>query len=217
MSSISSFVYELSLGIVIFSIVTCLVRLSLLDWYEREEKAGDTLKISMIVGVLVAALFAALMSSVSDLVMVRIYQNLTLASFILSLIILYPFISWMRKKIYSHFYVAVYLAYDIVLWYIFPLFFYYIMGLNIVQTMMANYVTGAVLSTLLATAIMKEMRAKEVILGGLSAVTTAIAIADFSARIFSMITIGPTPISVIHIFLVVAFIVQYIYYKRVVE
>ena len=216
------FVYDFTLGFAVFSITFCVIYLSFLDWDEREDRVGSILKISLVAGVLIAMVFSAILVGLSDKVLVEIYRELILSTFILTLMMLYPFISWARKQVYSHFYVTVYISYDVLLWFIFPPFFYSVMGLKKIQVVIANYVTGAIMGTLLATAIMREVRAKEVIFGSLPTITTAITIADFSARAFSSVLpdipiLGILTINTVHLFLPIAVIIQYFYYKKVVE
>jgi len=204
-----------------FIINISLLYLSLLDWYKREERVSQSLKLGLIVGILAGFLFPLLMFGSHNQHIVYIYSQLAFASFILSLMVLYPFVSWIRKKIYSYFYVCVYLAYDILLWFLFPLFFYGVMKLDVNEVLIASYMAGAVLGTLLATAILKEIRTKEVILGGLPAITTAITIADYSSRALSNVLptifhIGSFSIGFVHVFLVISIFIQYIYYKRVI-
>jgi len=207
---------------VVFSINICLVYLSLLDWYEREERVSEILRFSVVLGVILALAVPTIIIILNSQDMAYIYKELTLATFVLSLLTLYPFISWVRKKMYSYFYVGAYIAYDAILWYVFPLFFYGVMNLARNQVLIADYVAGAVLGTLIATAIMREIRTKEVILGSIPAVTTAITVADFSSRALSsvlpgIVNLGVFTINTVHIFLWISLIIQYFYYKRVVE
>ncbi len=205
----------------IFFVNSSLLYLSILDWYVREERISQSLKLGAIIGIVAGLLFPSIILPLENESLVYIYTQLALAAFILSLMVLYPYISWIRKKIYSYFYVSVYVAYDVVIWFIFPLFYYGVLGLDVNQVLVANYMTGAVLGTLLATAILKEIRTREVILGGLPAITSAITIADFSSRALSdilwlRISVGKFYISFVHVFLIVSIVVQYIYYKRVI-
>lgn len=204
-----------------FIINTSLLYLSLLDWYKREERISQSLKLGLVIGILAGFIFPILMFGTQNSDIIYIYSQLAFASFILSLMVLYPFVSWIRKKIYSYFYVCVYLAYDILLWFLFSLFFYGVMALDVNEVLIASYMTGAVLGTLLATAILKEIRTKEVILGGLPAITSAITIADFSSRALSSVLptifqIGSFSVGFVHIFLLFSILIQYFYYKRVI-
>ncbi len=214
------FVVFASLASVVFAVNGSLLYLSALDWYEREGRVEDIAKGSVVLGILGGFVLSAilLVSNAPD--MVYVYWELVLAAFILSLMVLYPYISWVRKKIYSHFYVAAYVAYNIAMWFIFPAFFYVVMGLGRNETIVASYLMGVILGTLLASAIIREIKVREVILGSLPAVTTAITVADFSSRALStilpkLIVLGPITINAVHVFLVVSLMVQYFYYRHI--
>jgi len=204
---------------VIFSVNGSVIYLSFFDWYRREESVGLAFKVAAVFSIFVSIIFMIIYSSgINDVL--KLYWDIVLSSFVLSLMILYPYVSWVRKKIYNHYYVAAYLAYNIVLWFIFPLFYLYVMGFDVPQTLFASYTSAAILGTLLATAIIREIRPKEVMLGGIPALTTAITIADMGTGVVSAIVpkigIGVFSISFVHIALFLSIVLQYFYYKKVV-
>lgn len=214
---------ELFMGIIAFTIFVLIVYLSTLSWYEREEEESvyRGLKIGVALGFVLSFAIVFLLDAVSPDIG-YVYANFILVSFVLSIIVLYPLITWVRKRIYYYFYLAAYLAYNVLSWYLFSLFLYFVLGMDAVTTIVASYLVGAVIGTLLATAVIKEIRPREIIFGGLSAVITAISIADFGTRLLShllppIIIFGGIGISWVLIFLVVSIAFQMFYYKLMVN
>jgi len=217
-------IYAFIMAYAAFIVNLSIVYLSFLDWYRREDEAEAmrALKVSAIISMLLTVVLLYAITNIMPDELAILYRDFVLVSFILSIMILYPFLVWIRKKIYAHFYVAAYLSYNILVWFLAPPFLYSVLRLDYFHMIIANYLLGAILGTLLATAIIREIRPREWILGGLPAVTTAISVADFVTRAIGsrlqVIVIAPgLTLNLIHVILIASLIIQYIYYKRITE
>jgi|GEM_PF-4104267 len=217
-------IYAFIMAYTIFIVNLSIVYLSFLDWYRREDEteAMRALKISAVLSTIFSLILIYTMLSVMPEDLVALYRDLILVSFILSVMCLFPFLVWIRKKIYAHFYIAAYLSYNILVWFVAPVFLYVVFEMDYFHMTIANYLLGAILGTLLATAIIREIRPKEWILGGLPAITTAISVADFVTRAIGsqlklIIIVPGVSLNLIHVILIVSLIIQYIYYKRITE
>lgn len=201
-----------------------ILRLSLLDWYRREEDSEiiRAFKLSAVLAFFASAALLCLIYGMMAVTLVEAYTNLLLVSFILSMICLYPLLVWIRKKMYNYFYVASYITYSILVWLVAPAFLYIAFEMQYVRLISVTLLLGAIIGTLIATAVIKELRLKEWILGGIPGITTAISIADFITRaigpMFVIVELAPgVTINIMHIILFVSLAVQYIYYKRITE
>ncbi|MEM4533579.1 MAG: hypothetical protein QXJ52_02300 [Candidatus Korarchaeota archaeon] len=208
---------------VTFLVNLSILRLSLLDWYRREEDVEiiRTFKISAGPALLISIILSCLIYSAIAPALVDVYKNLVLVSFILTVVCLYPLLVWIRKKMYNYFYVASYIAYDILIWFMVPIFLHITFGMQYTELITITLLLGVIIGTLIATAMIKELRLREWILGGIPGITTAISISDFITRAigpkFPIVVASGVSINIMHIVLFVSLVVQYIYYKRITE
>lgn len=152
------------------------IRLTFLSWYEREIKYKSSLIISLIVSLIICAVLWYVSPMMSeDLLMM--YQVISVTTFFLMIPQLYLLVTWTRKGAQKAFICLSVSAYIMVLWLLFPLAYMLIPKLTPQQKLIASYISGITVGTLLPMGVIEEVEVKDGVVPATTA-TLALTIAD---------------------------------------
>lgn len=191
-----------------------IIYLSFLDWYERELRAIRYILICYLLSLVIVSLlyeFGSVYLSAFE----RIYTVVATTVFFLVFPEIYLLTAWLRKGAHKSFIILSVLSYTAIFWLTLPSAFLLIGVTGVVMIIIATYIAGVILGTLISVGVIKEIEIKDGFFTA-SAATASLSLSDAVSQYLQGFSIFGNYL--IHlIVIIVSYVLSFYIYRKAVR